>query len=203
MCPLVSVFPFEERCLQRTFPGETIRTISRRRPASPDRVRSGGGQEWRSHRACAARSVLDGPRSGREPRGWTGRNPRRLADRAGVRVVTSQAAPAVEDRQRAVRITVHFHRCLHEVRTQRAFRNLRLAVLERNAIVVAHHALFLDAERLCQFQSGRRDKRAARLFRRDGEPCVVRRYISVPQPGVRSLHGRNPRQQQILLQTIL
>jgi len=59
--------PREERCLRRAFPGGTVRTISRSRPAARARAARRGCQGWprrlRGHRV-AARSVLDSPEHG-------------------------------------------------------------------------------------------------------------------------------------------
>jgi hypothetical protein len=85
----------------------------------------------------------------------------------------------MENRQPSVGILMHFHARLDEVRTQRAFRYLYLALEVRYAIVIADHAFFLNAQDLRQIQSGYRDEGAACLLGLNREPCVVRRYISV------------------------
>src|SRR5471030_2787423 len=125
--------PPEERCLRLTFPGETVRTISRSRPAACARAVRRGGQGWprlgRGHR-LAARSVLDGTEhcarltAGRVRGFFLAVRRARLTDRDAAAVVATQAAPAMENRQPGVRILMHLHRRLHEVRTQRALRDL-------------------------------------------------------------------------------
>ena len=70
---------------------------------------------------------------------------------------------------------MHFHRCLHKVRTQRALRD-ELAFEERYAVVIADNAFLLNAQDLRQVQSWHRDERAALPFGLDREPRVVRWY---------------------------
>ena len=125
--------PPEERCLRRTFPGGTVRTISRSRPATRVRDARRGCQGWprrrRGHRV-AARSVLDSPEHGASlTAGRAGGLSlaalhARFTDWNAFAVVAAEATPAMENRQPASGILVHFHRRLHEVRTQRALRDL-------------------------------------------------------------------------------
>ena len=125
--------PAEERCLRLAFPGETVRTISRRRPGLPAGAAHRGCQGWprpgRGHRV-AARSVLDGPEHG--ARLTAGGNDdfalamarMRIAKRNPVAIVTAQAQPAMEDRQPAVRVLMYLHRRLNEVSAQGTLRDL-------------------------------------------------------------------------------
>src|SRR3981081_497583 len=195
--------PPEERCLRRAFPGETVGTISRSRPATCPRVARRGGQGWRSHRT-AARSVLDGPEhgaslaAGRDGTpvlagglGW-------FANRSARAVISTQATPAMEDRQTPVRILMHLHRRFHEVRTQRAFGDLHFAILIRYAIVVPHNTVFLDAQSLDEVQTSRDHECTALLLGLRREPRVMHRYISVAQPGVGCFNCRDPGQRQFL-----
>ncbi|MGA3005641.1 MAG: hypothetical protein ABSE20_28390, partial [Acetobacteraceae bacterium] len=69
----------------------------------------------------------------------------------------------MEDRQTTVRILVHLHGRLDEVRAQRTFGYLQLAILKRYAIVVTNDAFFLDAQSFGKVHTGRRDERAAFL----------------------------------------
>ena len=87
---------------------------------------------------------------------------------------------------------MHLHGRFHEVRTQRAFGYLQLAILKRYAIVVTNDAFFLDAQSFGEVQTGRGDERAAFLFGLRREPRIMRRYISVAQPGVGCFNCRDP-----------
>src|SRR5580658_774242 len=125
--------PSEERCLRRPFPGETARTISRSRPAAWARDARRGCQGWPRHRRghrIAARSVLDSAEHGASlVAGRAGGLSllalrTRFADWNAFAVVASEATTAMEDRQPAVGILMHFHRRPDEVRPQRARRYL-------------------------------------------------------------------------------
>lgn len=70
----------------------------------------------------------------------------------------------MENSEAAVGILMHLHRRLHEVRTQRAFRELELAVQERYAVVIADDTFFLNAQDLRQIQFRHRDEGAALLL---------------------------------------
>jgi hypothetical protein len=128
-----SLCPAEERCLRRRFPGETVRTISRSRPAARARTARRGCQGWprllRGHR-IAARSVLDSPEhgasltAGRAGGLSFGALHARGADWNALVVVASEATASMENRQPTVRILMHLHRRPDEVRTQRALRYL-------------------------------------------------------------------------------
>jgi len=50
---------------------------------------------------------------------------------------------------------MHLHRRFHEMRAQRAFGYLQLAILKRYAIVVTNDAFFLDAQSFGQIQTSR------------------------------------------------
>ena len=85
---------------------------------------------------------------------------------------------------------------------QRAFRDLQLAVGTRRNCRCRPRAL-PERTGSRQIQPGHRDERAAFLFRLHREPRVVRRYISVAQPGVGCIHRRDPGQRQLLRHPIL
>lgn len=109
----------------------------------------------------------------------------RLADRNAAAVVTTQASPAMEDRQPAIGIFMRLYRRLHEVRMRRALR---------------HPACGSGTIRSCRCRPrgrpGRtgsppdparlRDERVAFLFGGYREPCVVRWYRRWPRPASRS-----------------
>jgi len=134
--------PAEERCLRRAFPGGTVRTISRSRPGVRARDARRGCQGWprqrRGHRVAARsvprvkrpRACLDSPEHGASlTAGRAGGLSlsvvrARFADWNAFAVVASEATPAMENRHSASGILMHFHRRLHEVRTQRALRDL-------------------------------------------------------------------------------
>src|ERR1700722_19700033 len=108
--------PPEERCLRWAFPGGTVRTISRSRPAARLSAARRGCQGWprrrRGHRV-AARRVLDS--SEHRARRTAGGNDSlafpvlRLShpNLNPIAVVAPQTEPAVEDRQPAVEILIH------------------------------------------------------------------------------------------------
>lgn len=99
------------------------------------------------------------------------------ADLPRERAPRGEATPAMENSEPTVGILMYLHRRLDEVRTQRALRDLELAIEERYESVIADHAFFLNAQHLRQIQPRHRDEGTALLLRLDREPGVVRRYI--------------------------
>src|ERR1700720_159361 len=132
MWPLVRALSGGGACPRRVFPGGTVRTISRSRPATRVRDARRGGQGWprrrRGHRV-AARSVFDGPEYGASlTAGRAGglslvASHARFTEWGAFAVVAFEATPTMENRHPASGILMHFHRRLHEVRTQRALRD--------------------------------------------------------------------------------
>ena len=117
-------------------------------------ARSGGQgrSRHRRGRCIAARSVLDGREHGASLAAgraatFPGRAGNSVAGGQGTRGgVTSNAARLMENCQTAAGVAAHLHHRLPEVWTQRAFRNLKLAAFERDAIVVADDAFLLNAQ---------------------------------------------------------
>src|SRR5215212_11016597 len=73
--------------------------------------------------------------------GWTG-----LIDQASVRMVVGQPSRAGEDCKRAVRELMDAYIRLDEVAAMALLGDLQHAALVADRVVVAHHALLLDAQ---------------------------------------------------------
>src|SRR5215208_728772 len=102
-----------------------------------------GAGLWAGWRVALVHAVHRSCR-GAELRGGSGRAG--LIDEASVRVIVSEPPRAVEDRKPAVRVFVDAHVRLDEVAAVALLGDLQHAALEADRVVVAHHALILDAE---------------------------------------------------------
>src|SRR5215212_2333184 len=69
-----------------------------------------------------------------------------LIDQASVRVRVGEPPRPVEDREAAIRIVVNAHGRLDEVAAMALLGNLQDTALIADRVVVAHHALLLDAQ---------------------------------------------------------
>ena len=87
-----------------------------------------------AHRSCR----------GAELRGGSGRAV--LIDQASVRVIVGEPPRAVEDREAAIWIFVNAHVRLDEVAAMALLGDLPHPALVADRVVVAHHALLLDAQ---------------------------------------------------------
>ncbi|HEV2098804.1 MAG TPA: hypothetical protein VGR45_07735 [Stellaceae bacterium] len=120
-----------------------------------------------------------------------------------MRVVIGQAVRAMEDRQAAVGIFVDAHDRAHEMRPQRARRDLQAEAAPFDGVVVADPALFLEAEDLARLAGAVGYEGAARLGRGDREGGVVLPQIAFGDPPVGRLDRRDPGEPQLLRQAVL
>ena len=113
-------------------------------------------------------------------------------------VIAAKATGSVEDGKRAIGIVPDFDPDLDEMAPEGAFGDLQLEPVERHAIVVAHLAVFLDAENLAQIDAWNGHEGGARLGSLNRETGVVGGDIDVLQKPVGGLHGGDAGQRQFL-----
>ena len=104
----------------------------------------------------------------------------------------AEGLASVEDRVAAIRVLMHLHPGMNEVRTQRTGRDLQPQAIERHGIVLAHLAVLLLAQDFGQIDIGNGNKRRSLLLRLDGETSSTcsSRWTDDRAQGVRENAGR-------------
>src|SRR5690606_27088624 len=132
---------------------------------------------------CGERGALSTSPPGGRRAGLSGRSAV-LADAGAVGAIACETARAVEDGEAGIGVLVHAHGGLDEVIAVRLLRDLEAESAIAHAVVVADHALGLQAEDLGEV-AGEGHERAAWLGGGDGEAPVVLGDIALGQEPVR------------------
>jgi hypothetical protein len=109
----------------------------------------------------------------------------------------------MKDRQAPVRVFMHAHRGTHEMRPERARRDLQAQASPLDGIIVPHPALLLDAQNVLHSAAAIADEGATGLGRGDREGGIVGRPIALGEPAIGRCDRRDAGQRQLLRRPVL
>ena len=123
--------------------------------------------------------------------------------RVSLGIIIGKPVRPMKDRQAPVRVFMHAHRGTHEMRPERARRDLQAQAAPLDGIIVPHPALLLDAQNVLHSAAAIADEGAAGLDRGDREGGIVGRPIALGEPAIGRCDRRDAGQRQLLRRPVL